>query len=164
MKTIHLLLICIFLSGINGSAQNNMSDSDSIAGNQGIKNSIESKKYEFNGTFVHPTGGGQIDLFSTPNFMIVSGDTASADLPFYGEAYVAGYGQENGIVFNNQIKEYKSEDQTKKKQFKISFKVSGKTDSFQVYLVVSYNGYASLSINSNNKAPISYVGKIKALK
>ncbi|HYX07601.1 MAG TPA: DUF4251 domain-containing protein [Bacteroidales bacterium] len=164
MKTIYLLFAFIILTSITISAQKNKSDSDSTAVDQGIKNIIESREYEFNGTFAHPTSGGQIDLFSTPNYLIVNGDSASADLPFYGEAYVAGYGQENGIVFDNKIKEYKSEDQAKKKQFKISFQVSGKSDNFHIYLFISYNGYATLSINSNNKAPISYVGKVKGLK
>ena len=164
MKTLYILIACIYLSGFNVLAQKNAPEKDSSAVNQGLKKIIESREYEFNGTFAHPTSGGQIDLFSTPNYMIINRDSARADLPFYGEAYIGGYGEETGIVFDNKIKEYNSEDQSKKKQFKISFKVSGKSDSFQVYLVVSYNGYATLSINSINKAPISYVGKVKGLK
>jgi len=80
-------------------------------------------------------------------------------LPYYGRAYSgAGYGNDSGIKFEGKPEEFTV---TKgKKNYTVKAVVKGERDQFSLILTVSFEGSASLTVNSNSRSSISYNGVI----
>jgi hypothetical protein len=133
-----------------------------IALQKQIDSLVNSREFVFIGTFAHPQGQRSVNLASNSNFMKFYTDSISSDMPFYGKAYNVGYGGDSGLKFAGKAEKYTVKKE--KKNYQIDAVVKGDHDSFQIFLSVSFSGGASLSINSNNRNPISYSGDISALK
>ena len=82
-------------------------------------------------------------------------------MPFFGRAYRADYGGDGGIKFEGKPKEFKIVTRKKGKGYEINTAVSGSRDYFQLNLLVSPEGSATLTITSNDRSSISYYGEIK---
>ena len=83
-------------------------------------------------------------------------------MPFFGRAFNVAYGGDGGIKFEGVPKNVKLEK--KKKGYTINATVKGNNDVYNLMFYVFFDGSATLSINSNNRAPISYNGEISAPK
>ena len=125
---------------------------------------INSKVFVFKASKANSTGGGQIDLTTHIAELIINKDSVESYLPYFGRAYRASYGGGSGIKFETVLTDYKVEKNSKKLNFIISFSAKTKDDNFQCSLSISYSGSATLSVNSNNRAFISYYGDIKSIK
>ena len=84
-------------------------------------------------------------------------------MPFIGRGFSGiGYGGDEGMKFEGKPTLFQVEKT--KKGYQIKAEVRGKTDFYSMMLNVYDNGSAYLTINSNNRSPISYDGTIDALK
>lgn len=129
-----------------------------------IKELIKSETYEFQGRFAHPQRGARVDLLTRPNFLRISGEDASASMPYFGRAFSGGYSNsDGGINFDGHMENYELTENDKKKRLTIKFKVKGKDDTYNCILTVSSMENVSLSINSNKRESISYQGTISSL-
>ncbi|MNQ90291.1 hypothetical protein D3C85_1056260 [compost metagenome] len=72
------------------------------------------------------------------------------------------YGGDGGIKFEGVPEDIKIEK--KKKSYTVKASVKGKDDVYTLYFNIFFDGGASLSISSNNRASISYDGEIEAPK
>ena len=125
---------------------------------------IESEKYEFIGRKANPQRGPQIDLTTRPNFLSIQSGDATADMPFFGRAYNIGYSSnDGGIKFNGPMESYNMKKNDNKYRVTIKFKVKGVGDTYNCTLSISSLENATLSVTSNNRAPISYNGFIQKL-
>jgi hypothetical protein len=105
---------------------------------------------------------GTSKVLNTDQYTLhVKEDKAEAYLPYYGRAYEIDYGGDGGIDFDASFKEYTVEIKDEKKRVIIEFKVKAQKDMYRCHLAVSQNGSATLTINSNNRESISYLGKLK---
>jgi len=82
-------------------------------------------------------------------------------MPFFGRAYRADYGGDGGIKFEGKPKEFKIVTRKKGKGYEINTAVSGSRDYFQLNLLVSPEGSATLTITSNDHSSITYYEEIK---
>lgn len=125
---------------------------------------VESKVYEFVADRANPQGGRSIDMTTNSNFFRFEKDTIHSEMPFFGRAYggVAYGGGGGGLDFKGPIKDYSVEKG--KKEYTIKADVRGTSDSYNIILKVYFNGSAYLTINSSNRSPINYNGKIDKLK
>lgn len=124
---------------------------------------VNSKEFEFVGDKAYPQGGRSIDLTTNANFLRFKKDSIDSEMPFFGRAYAGvGYGSGGGLDFKGVIKDYSIEKG--KKKYIIRAEVSGKSDYYTIFLTVFFEGGASLTINSNNRASINYSGNIDKLK
>jgi len=99
----------------------------------------------------------QLDFFFDAE---IKGDTIISYLPFYGVAYHAEYGGRNSpLSFTKPIENYKIEKD--KKGYSIGFEVKNEMDYMTFTFRISENGYASLTVTSVNRQPISYHGIIE---
>ncbi|MEO8239512.1 MAG: DUF4251 domain-containing protein [Flavobacterium sp.] len=127
-----------------------------------IKALIDSENFMFEAQKVNPQGGRFIILDYNTYFLKFNTEKTTCDLPFFGRAYNISYGGGGGIKFEGTPEKIQVEK--RKKNYIIKATVKGKDDVYDLMLTVFFNGSATLSINSNNRASISYDGEIRSLK
>ena len=125
-----------------------------------VKALIDSKNFIFEAQKVMPQGGGFIILDYNTYFLKFNTEKTTCDLPFFGRAYNIGYGRDGGIKFEGKPEKVRIEK--RKKSYIIKTTVKGKDDVYDLMFTVFFDGGTTLSINSNNRASISYDGEIKS--
>lgn len=129
-----------------------------------ISEIVTNKQYRFIAQKTITSGGRNVTLTSEYD-LVVDSLQAKAFLPFFGRAYSVDYAsQDGGFKFNEKADNYTMSFNEKKGLYQISFQVKTKNDQLQVFLSVGTGGYASLTINSNNRETISYYGEVVALQ
>ncbi|WP_264553993.1 DUF4251 domain-containing protein [Flavobacterium sp. N2038] len=123
---------------------------------------IDSKNFVFEAQKATPLGGRLLHLDYNTYFLKFSLEKTTCDLPFFGRAYNVAYGGDGGIKFEGVPENIKVEK--KKKSYILKASVRGKDDVYDLLFTIFSDGGASLSVNSNNRAPISYDGEIEAPK
>lgn len=128
-----------------------------------IKALIDAKEFVFIGNSALPQGFRTIDLTTNQNFVEFKKDTIKSEMPFFGRGFSnIGYGNDGGLHFKGSPKEYSFEKN--KKGYHIKAVVKGMNDEYRLFLSVSSEGSAMLTINSNNRSTISYNGDIRPLE
>lgn len=127
-----------------------------------IKALIDSRNFVFEAQKVTPQGGRLIHLDYNTYFLKFKADSTTCDLPFFGRGYNVGYGTDGGIKFEGKPENIRVE--TKKNNTTLKATVRGKSDVYDLMFSIFYNGSTTLSVNSNNRAPINYDGIIYAPK
>lgn len=124
---------------------------------------LDSKTFVFNAARALSQSGKSIDLTTNSGFVTFDSVLITSDLPFFGRAYSGvEYGGDAGMKFSGKPKDYTI---TKgNKNYEIKAEVTGSNDYYQLFLTVSFDGSASLTINSNNRSSILYNGDISKLQ
>ena len=149
-----LLLLYFIVPATCLNAQDVKSDKDSQ-----LKDLIASKHFIFNAESVLPANG-RIRMLNSGERIEVSGDTLTADLPYFGRAYTAPVDPaRGGFHFTSTAVEYTVKEK-KKGGWTIFLKPKDNPDVQQLTLDVSSKNMASLQLISNNRQYISYNGRI----
>lgn len=127
-----------------------------------IQKLIDSKNFVFEAQKATPQGGRFLILDYNVYFLKFSEAKTTCDLPFFGRAFNIPYGGDGGIKFEGIPENIKIEK--KKKSYNVKAIVKGKDDVYNLTFSIFYNGNASLTVNSNNRASISYDGIVSAPK
>ncbi|WET01908.1 DUF4251 domain-containing protein [Flavobacterium sp. YJ01] len=127
-----------------------------------IEELIDAKTFVFEAQKVTPQGGRLIILNDYSYFLKFNIDSTSCDLPFFGRAFNVAYNGDGGMKFEGKPENIKVGKKSKNINFQAT--VKGDNDTYDLMFRIFYNGSATLSINSNNRAPISYDGIIRAPK
>lgn len=163
MKT-KIALLVLFLVLLNDSSIAQTADRKAekerqrVAREAEVARLVESGTFGFSANRALPSGYPSVDLTTNPNFIRFSPDLVVSEMPFLGNAYSASYGGEAGLKFEGKPERFTVEK--KRKSYQIEAKIRSSKDFYSVSLSVSFNGSASLTISSNNKATISYNGEI----
>lgn len=122
---------------------------------------VNSKIFVFNARTALPQGYKSVNLNTGTYTVSFDPKLIKSDMPFYGKAYSGiGYGGDGGMKFEGKPEAYTI---TKgKKNYSISTTVKGTNDTYRLSLSVGFEGSATLSITSNNRSFISYLGNISA--
>jgi hypothetical protein len=123
---------------------------------------IDSKSFVFEAQKATPQGGRLLHLDYNTYFLKFNQEKTTCDLPFFGRAFNVAYGGDGGIKFEGVPENIKVEK--KKKSYILKASVRGKDDAYDLLFTIFSDGGASLSVSSNNRAPISYDGEIEAPK
>lgn len=125
-----------------------------------IKALVNAQRYSFEAQTALPLGmrGRQL----TPGYELkVRKDTIEAYLPYFGRAYTATIGSnDGGIQFKTTDFKY-TLTEAKKGGWNITIVPKNSGDTRQLTLYVSQAGYASLQVTSNNRQSISFNGYIQ---
>jgi hypothetical protein len=126
-----------------------------------IEGMVDAKEFVFVGRTALPTGYKSVNLTTNTNYVKFYPDTIDSYMPYFGRAYSnVGYGGDTGLKFVGKADEYTV---TKgKKNYQVNAVVKTNKDTFRISLSVGFDGNASMTINSNNRSPISYNGDISA--
>lgn len=124
-----------------------------------LKAMIDSKRYTFTAQQATAQGGRTKQLTSTYTLKVHQ-DTLDADLPYFGRAYSATYGSDNGgIQFQTTSFDYDAEDRGDKGWI-IVIKPKDQSSASKMTLSLGTSGYGTLIVNSNNRQMISFYGWI----
>lgn len=126
----------------------------------GIDSLIKAKHFTFVATRAFPQGGNTVDLTTNSNFVKFSPDKIESYMPFFGRAYSIDYGGDGGIKFIAKPEEFNIVAKKEGKGYEINVSVPVTRDQFKLTLFVGIDGYATLTIISNQRSTISYYGEI----
>jgi len=161
-KTAFLFLLAIANGATVIDAQDSKKEKDSLKA-VAVTNMVAAKDYVFQAEWASPMKGGRKYL-SGGYTLMVSKDTLTSDLPYYGRAYQSDYGAtDGGIKFTSTNFEYTVTDH-KKGEWDISIKPKDSGKVREMNLTIFDNGSASLQVNSSDRQPISFDGYIEERK
>jgi hypothetical protein len=124
---------------------------------------VNSKEFVFVARNASPQGFGSVDLTTNPNYIKFQPDFIKSEMPFFGTAYSGvDYRGDGGLNFEGKPLEYTFKKE--KKAYQIKAVVKGQNDVYTMFLSIFFDGSASLSINSNNRSIISYIGEIRPIE
>ncbi len=120
---------------------------------------VESGEFVFEARRAFPQSGSSVDLTTHHAFIEFSDSTAKARLPFYGRAFHVKYGGPGGIRFDGPVESEEIIRKPERRKILYSFEVRD-DDHYRVHMDIGYNGDARVSITSNNRSHISYLGSL----
>lgn len=106
---------------------------------------------------------GHVSLTTNEGEIFILDTVATGHLPFFGRAYSVEYGKGGGVEFEKAKIEKESLEvinKRKKHYIEYKFNVRNRNDVFNFYVEIYGNGKCSVNVTSNNRASISYAGKI----
>jgi len=158
------LLLCIlsFPAFAQQKSKKELKAEQALEKQKEIEELIDSKSFVFEAQKLTPQGGRLIILDDYTYFLKFNVDTTKCDLPFFGRAYNVAYSGEGGIKFEGKPENIKVGKKSKNINFQAT--VRGQNDTYDLMFRIFYNGSATLSVNSNNRATINYDGIIRAPK
>jgi hypothetical protein len=164
MKTLKnfLFLLLIVGAGMNVANAQNVKSNKKAAKEAAIKSQVDARHYTFEATYVLPQRGGGKTLTSSDYDLRVTKDSVIAYLPYYGRAYfdVPYGGADGGLKFTSTKFSYDVKDK-KKGGWEITIKPTDAKNINSLLLNISADGYASLSVTSNNRDFITFDGFIR---
>jgi beta-glucosidase/6-phospho-beta-glucosidase/beta-galactosidase len=171
MKTLkNIFLLVLLFSAVKLSAQTDKATTARI---------VDAQNYIFVATQAYPlnaadinkvmnkmsgyTGGGTINLTGSNYDLAITRDSVVAYLPYYGRSYTPRLGSidDTGIKFKSKDFNYKITAR-KKGGWQVTMNPKGKEikDNYSLTLLITENGYGTLTINSNNQQTITFNGYI----
>ena len=156
-KAILLVLLAFCIQA--AFAQKSKKEKDS-AKTQLTRGLVEAKRFVFQAQFVSPMRGGRRHL--TPGYtLLLSNDSLISDLPYFGRAYQAGYGSNDGGIKFTSTKFETAVKDRKKDGWDINIKPEDVTNIEILILTVHGSGTANLQVKTRDRQPISYDGYIE---
>jgi hypothetical protein len=126
---------------------------------QQVQNAVQAKEFVFKAQTVMPMSGASRQL-TTEYEVKLLGDSIVSYLPYFGRAYTASYGsQDGGINFTSTKFDYKAKA-GKKGAWDVTVKPKDAKEIQEMNFTIAENGSASLRVTSTNKQPISFHGHI----
>ena len=162
MKTLKLLFVLVLIVGIGTTTKAQTTRSTKKAAKQAaIKKSIEGRNFTFDANQATPLAGAPKTLTGTYDLHIKA-DSIISFLPYFGRAYFdVGYNETNmGIKFTSTKFDYQAVEK-KNGSWIITIKPGDVKNIESLILLISVDGYASLTVTSTNRDVISYDGYLK---
>lgn len=129
---------------------------------EAVKKMVNNRNYVFIAQFANPLGWKTINLNYDYN-VVISKDSIDSYLPYFGRAYVAPYNptdpSETGIQFKSKKFDYQ-QSAARKGIWEITIIPHDVKETRKFILDISDEGYANLSVTSNNRQTISFTGYI----
>lgn len=165
MKNIKLTALLFFVIATMANAQSSKKEEKEKLKDeqyQEVLELIKSGNIEFTARKANTQRGRPINLTTNANFTRIKGKNASADMPYFGRAFSAGYSNsDGGINFDGPMESYDVKNNDKKRRVTIKFKVRGPDDTYSCTLTISSMEMASLSVASNKRQVINYNGLVR---
>ena len=121
---------------------------------QELLNLINTQQYAFQGDKALPQSGPQIDITNNDNFLRINKENATADMPYFGRAYRAGYSTSDvGVKFDGPMESYQVNQNDKKHRITINFNIKVPDDTYR----------CTLTVISDRRQIIRYTGVISEL-
>lgn len=165
MKKKYLVLVILSMLMVAGYSQRGREDTKVVKDGKHEQTEalVNSKNFIFKAKRAIPGRGNSIDLATNPNYVKFEPDVIESYMPFFGRAYMGvGYGNDTGLHFKGHPDVFTIEQ--KKKNFQVTVNVKGESDNFRLLMTVSPGGNTTLTISSNNRESISYMGEVTPLQ
>jgi len=156
-----LITAAIFLSACSASSSTAKNELKAAEFEQ-TASLIESGSYQFTVRSATPSGGKTIQISSEYTMKAKDGNY-EAYLPYFGRAYSATYGGNQGVEFKGEPEDLEYTRKDNKNKVSLSFTISADSEKYTVNLEVGGSGYGTLVISNPRKQPISYYGQVSGL-
>ena len=176
MRIFYITFISFIFIGCSSTQKASYTEADTEA----LKNLVEAKSFEIESTWAVPqttnsinsigasgllppgSTANRINLIGNANHLRMEGDSVSAYLPYFGERqFSGGYATNNAIVFEGVPENYKVSKNKKNQNYKISFQINDKTESYKVTVLIYPSLNSSIRVTSSQRFPITYTGNAK---
>ena len=166
MKYIFLLLFAVTFFSFQLSAQTKkeLKEQKALKDYDAMKTVINSKVYVFDADWISTTRGRRINIASGSNSIAVVQDSTKAAMQFFGEVNSIRFSGNEGVEFNNLMKDYKVKYNDKKKNIYVSYSVKNKSENYTISMTITRSGSAYVDVYSNVKRSVSYDGNVSAIK
>ncbi len=167
MKNILLLLlfaVVSFSTQVTAQSKKELKEQKAIKEYEAIKSLINSQVYVFDANWISTTRGRKINIASGSNSIAVVKDSTKAAMQFFGEVNSIRFSGNEGVAFENIMKEYQVKFNDKKRKIYVSFAVKNKSENYNVSMIITRSGYTYVDIYSNVKRSVAYDGNITAIK
>lgn len=169
-------MIALGLSLTSAYAQS--SEEKSKANEDRVKALVESREFTFVANSAQPlnaneinrvigqmqgmAGGAQINLAEQGYQLSLSKNNLSSHLPYYGRAFSAPIGNSDRAGFKFDSKDYNITQKVGKKgEINLNITPKDQAESIRMMLSIAKSGMANLTVSSNVRQSISYIGYIK---
>jgi hypothetical protein len=125
-----------------------------------VEGIIFSKQFVFVATRALPKWGNSIFLTQNSNYLKFDPISIDSYMPFFGDVYSPDYNVDPGVKFEGKPEEFKIKKLDMNKGYDIRAKVSIPRDTYDIFMHVSLDGSANLTISSYRRSTISYMGTI----
>jgi hypothetical protein len=124
-----------------------------------VKNAVESKRYIIKFDRIYFTYGGIIELLPRANFLIIDKEKAILNTAYMGRQF--DIKPISAINIRGRALDYAVTDNLSKGSYEIKMKVNnGGSNTFDVFIRISKNGYCSISVSSLKIDNVSYAGNL----
>lgn len=127
-----------------------------------VKNALRDHAFKVRITQMYPQYRRSISL-TTYFSLELRNDSVFSDLPYFGEAYVAQFPTDPGLVFEAPIKELKFTP-GKKGETEVSFQARHNSDIFTYTVTIWNNGSTDIRVQAVQRQSISYHGELEENK
>ncbi|UJH91602.1 DUF4251 domain-containing protein [Antarcticibacterium sp. 1MA-6-2] len=120
---------------------------------------ITKREFEIENEWLMPLGGSMVNLIGNANYIRVKGDSVDVFLPYYGVRHSGGgYGSEGGIRYEGVPKNFNITHNEQKNNYMLKFEGNHESENLQFMITIFPNGDTNTSVNSSQRASISYRG------
>lgn len=159
MKLCHSYYILALLAVMLACNTSKVPSAEELEKERKIEEKVTGKNLTVEVSQAIPMRGRSINLTSMYELRIKN-DSAYAHLPYFGVAHSAPYGGgEGGVRFDSEMEDYSLKPA--KDGWDIKFNIKSREYNYSVLLSVFKNGNSSISVNSYQRDPISFYGKVK---
>jgi hypothetical protein len=140
-----------------GSAKGDSHKEKKLVEQTAIRNAVESKRYIIKFDRIYNNFGGMIELIPRANYLIIDRGKAILNTAYVGRQYdirpIAA------IDIHGKALNYAVTNNLSKGSYEIKMKVgNGRSNTFDVYITITKNGYCSASVSSLKIDNIRYSG------
>jgi Domain of unknown function (DUF4251) len=166
-KLIYVLTGLVFLTScattkVEESSKNESGKIKNIAQLAEIKQAVEMRRFIIKFDRLYNSRGGMIDLIPKSNYIILDGNKVIISAAYIGRQY--GFRQIVGIDMIGQAVSFEMKDNSSKGRYEIRMKVKNDTNSFDVFLTISDDGYCDTSLTNYKIDHVRYTGNFIPLK
>ena len=147
-----VILLCVL--GMNLYAQ----DKNTALSN--IKETLKDGNFVFKAERMFPVSGDPKVLTTGDYELQITEEEVNAYLPYYGRVYNPTF-RGGRIQFSKEPINYDFQVNTEKNKVKIECNIDTQKEFLQINMEITPEGSATLTINSNERESISYLGKIQ---
>lgn len=158
MKPKYIVFIFLLLNILPSYSQKAGRNEKQTLQREKLEMLLNSRKFFFRGSTALPSRGSAIDLTTHRSFVRFDPGEIESFMPFFGQAYSGVGFNDPGLHFKGRADNFEVEK--RKRNYLVTVKVRGEYDSYTLYMTVTPDGNANLSISSNNREEMSYYGEI----
>lgn len=156
MTMVSACLALVMLSGCATSEERATRAAEQAAK---VKTALTERNYKISIDRMYPMKGGSKTV-SYGYSVEVRNDSLISYLPYFGRAYNVPYGGGKGLNFSERIGSYE-EALMKNGKHHIEIGVTNEEDTYLYTIDVFDNGNSSVAVQSRQREPISYSGRIE---
>ncbi|PTX43097.1 uncharacterized protein DUF4251 [Christiangramia gaetbulicola] len=127
---------------------------------------VSTRQFEIDNNWAYPNVGGNINLIGNPNYLKIKNDSVDIFLPYFGVRHAGGsYGSDKGgFEYAGTVQNLNFKDNPAKNNIEITFETVANGENLDFRITLYPNNTARTFVRSNQRATISYEGKLSKIE